>query len=178
MVVSDVDEETETACAGIIEEVQAKESDEEWLEDNFQSTQDESYEVPVPLKKIKIKREVRSPLVQRSRRQSIVYAQDIGSNTLFIPDDPPSVQDEYSVFGEYIAKKMRKFKSPRTRGNLQQAITTMLWQAEYGMYDSSDAVKRILMLPVAKEQSEKRVTSVTQDELEVPGNSDQTEISL
>ncbi|XP_013189944.2 uncharacterized protein LOC106134428 isoform X2 [Amyelois transitella] len=119
-------------------------SDEEWLED-------ETYEPK--RKKVmykKIKREVTTP----PRRQSFVRMMKNEPRPAPSPIVLESYKDEYSVFGEYVANKLRKFRTPRTRGNLQQLITTILWQAEYGAYDSADAVKRLLMYSVQAQEPE------------------------
>ncbi|KAM3962101.1 uncharacterized protein ACR2FA_003787 isoform 2-T2 [Aphomia sociella] len=120
-------------------------SDEEWLEDEQYQTTYEPKRKKVTYRKIK--REVQTPPRRLSYRP-VKY------------DKPPVViennilRDEYSVFGEYVANKLRKFKAPRTRGNLQQLITTILWQAEYGTYDNADSVKRVLMCTVQEPQPE------------------------
>lgn len=169
---SDVEQETEAATAILVRDLH-KESDEEWLEDPFQTAQVDSYEVPRKKRAMKIKREPRSPSSRLSRLQSSqLYDNDLNERTIIIPAEPQPAKDEYSVFGEYIANKMRKFKSPRTRGNLQQVITTMLWQAEYGVYDNSDAVKRILMFPMDVEQSNSNVSSGKRSDEVVDDTSD------
>lgn len=126
-------------------------SAEEWLEeDPYQITHIETFE-PKPkrrrVKYHKVKREIQSPtdlpgFYAAPKPDKIVY------------EEPQVRKDEYSVFGEYVANKLRKIKAPRTRGNLQQLITTLMWQAEYGMYDSAEAVKRVLMISVTSEEPE------------------------
>lgn len=120
-------------------------SAEEWLdEDPYQITHIETFEPKAKRRRLKyrkIKREVQSPtdlpgFYVAPKPDKIIY------------EEPQIRKDEYSVFGEYVANKLRKIKVPRTRGNLQQLITTLMWQAEYGMYDSAEAVKRVLMITV------------------------------
>lgn len=84
------------------------------------------------------------------------YAAPKVSESILYEDQPK--KDEYSVFGEYIGNKLRKFKNPRTIGNLQQLITTILWQAEYGMYDNAEAVKKILLYSAHGTDNEQNVT--------------------
>ncbi|XP_026735641.1 uncharacterized protein LOC113499374 isoform X2 [Trichoplusia ni] len=126
-------------------------TDEEWLEDDpYQITHIETYEPKrKKMKYRKIKREVASPtglpgFYVAPKEKKVVY-------------EDPQKHDEYSVFGEYVANKLRKFKTPRTRGNLQQLITTILWQAEYGLYDNADAVKRVLMYSIQSNEPEPSV---------------------
>ncbi|XP_026763762.1 uncharacterized protein LOC113522281 isoform X2 [Galleria mellonella] len=115
-------------------------SDEEWLEDDhYQTYQPKRKKVAYR----KIKREIQTP----PRRTRETY-RPVKYEKSPVIADITSYRDEYSVFGEYVANKLRKFKVPRTRGNLQQLITTILWQAEYGTYDSANAVKRVLMYSV------------------------------
>lgn len=45
-------------------------------------------------------------------------------------------KDEYSLFGEQIAIKMRKLSSPYTRFVVQNAINNILFEAETGKFDS------------------------------------------
>ncbi|XP_028166321.1 uncharacterized protein LOC114357072 isoform X1 [Ostrinia furnacalis] len=116
-------------------------SDEEWLEEDHYAAVDTTFEPKRKRVYRKIKREVITPPPQR--RSSTYVPHTI--KTPLILDQSTSFRDEYAVFGEYVANKLRKFKGPRTRGNLQQLITTILWQAEYGTYDNADAVKRVLM---------------------------------
>lgn len=114
-------------------------SDEEWLEDETTYTTYEPKRKKMTYRTIK--REVTTP----PRRTSHMRTKPAPAPILI---DSSHLKDEYAVFGEYVANKLRKFKAPRTRGNLQQLITTILWQAEYGTYDSADAVKRLLMYSV------------------------------
>lgn len=126
-------------------------SDEEWLEDPYSNI--DTYEPKRKRVYRKIKREVQSP----PPRVSTYIPQPNRYEKPPVPvliDNQVAMRDEYSVFGEYVANKLRKFKGPRTRGNLQQLITTILWQAEYGAYDNADSVKRVLMYTVQEpEQS-------------------------
>lgn len=128
-------------------------TDEEWLEeDPYQITHIETYEPKrKKMKYRKIKREVASPTGLPG-----FYVAPKAEKTLIFEDSQN--KDEYSVFGEYVANKLRKFKTPRTRGNLQQLITTILWQAEYGLYDNADAVKRVLMYSVQAPEPEPSVS--------------------
>ncbi|XP_037962615.2 uncharacterized protein LOC119690823 isoform X2 [Plutella xylostella] len=148
--------DTETEAETDIEEsnrgsllVERHENDEEWLEDDpYQTGRTESYEPKKKkVKTMKVKREVISPPRRResSYYQSTPLPRKVDREIIY--RDPPPIKDEYSVFGEYVANKLRKFKAPRTRGNIQQLITTILWQAEYGMYDNADSVKRVISIP-------------------------------
>lgn len=120
---------------------ESRATDEEWLDEEQYSS--DIYEPKRKRMYRKIKREVQTP-----PRRTSTYKPTVKYEKSPILIDQYSVKDEYSVFGEYVANKLRKFKVPRTRGNLQQLITTILWQAEYGTYDSADAVKRVLMYTV------------------------------
>ncbi|KAL0818802.1 hypothetical protein ABMA28_008128 [Loxostege sticticalis] len=134
-------------------------SDEEWLEDPYANI--DTYEPKRKRVYRKIKREPQSP----PRRLSTYTPQSVKYDKTPILVDHPISRDEYTVFGEYVANKLRKFKGPRTRGNLQQLITTILWQAEYGAYDNADAVKRVLMFTVQEpEQSNDVETHIVQSE--------------
>ncbi|CAG9568331.1 unnamed protein product [Danaus chrysippus] len=142
--------ENETAHNEVVEEPinivrqmhGSRASDEEWLnEDMYQTV--ETYEPK--LKKMKcrtIKREIASPphVSRYVLHQPTSYPKQ---ERLVI--DNTQRKDEYSVFGEYVGNKLRKFKSNQTRGNVQQLITTILWQAEYGVYDSMETIKRVLL---------------------------------
>ncbi|GBP10172.1 Mariner Mos1 transposase [Eumeta japonica] len=44
-------------------------------------------------------------------------------------------RDQYDAFGDYVARRLRNLKSQNTRSNVQQLMTTMLWQAEFGAYE-------------------------------------------
>ncbi|KAL0868300.1 hypothetical protein ABMA27_007828 [Loxostege sticticalis] len=134
-------------------------SDEEWLEDPYANI--DTYEPKRKRVYRKIKREPQSP----PRRLSTYTPQTVKYDKTPILVDHPISRDEYTVFGEYVANKLRKFKGPRTRGNLQQLITTILWQAEYGAYDNAEAVKRVLMFTVQEpEQSNDVETHIVQSE--------------
>lgn len=120
----------------------ARGSDEEWLNDEIYETV-ETYEPKrKKLKYKQIKREVETPpkLSNYVVRSPVKYQKP----ERIIIDSSPK-KDEYSVFGEYIANKLRKFKGSQTRGNVQQLITTILWQAEYGIYDNMDTVRRVIL---------------------------------
>lgn len=140
-------------------------ADEEWLEEEAYQT----IEAPIKRRRMsykKIKREIESPPRRMSHKpnsyipNSMLYEQP---ERLIIQD--PQKKDEYSVFGEYVANKLRKVKLPKTRGNLQQLITTILWQAEYGMYDTADSVKRVLSFSVNDDDKVKQnVTLITQEQ--------------
>ncbi|KAG6445530.1 hypothetical protein O3G_MSEX003970 [Manduca sexta] len=153
-------DEDNDATINLVKQMHAtRNSDEEWLEDDpYQITHIETYE-PVnnkhkKMKYRRVKREVQSPTglpgfyVAPKQEKTVVYEDKIHG-------------DEYSVFGEYVANKLRKFKTPRTRGNLQQLITTILWQAEYGMYDHADSVKRVLMYSVRSPEPEPSTVDYT-----------------
>ncbi|XP_073959174.1 uncharacterized protein isoform X2 [Choristoneura fumiferana] len=141
--------------------------DEEWLEEEaYQTIEPQTKRRRMPYKKIK--REIESPPRRMSHKtnayipNSMLYEQP---ERLIIQE--PQRKDEYSVFGEYVANKLRKVKLPKTRGNLQQLITTILWQAEYGMYDTADAVKRVLSFSVNDDDDkvqQNTVTLVTQEQ--------------
>ncbi|XP_059051049.1 uncharacterized protein LOC131845911 isoform X1 [Achroia grisella] len=120
-------------------------SDEEWLvDDQYQTTY-----TPTSKKVLyrKIKREVQTP-PRRLPSRPVNYEKSpvVIENTIY--------RDECSVFGEYVANKLRKLKVSRTRSNLQQLITTILWQAEYGTYDNANTVKRVLMHSVQESELE------------------------
>ncbi|XP_028037308.1 uncharacterized protein LOC114248301 isoform X3 [Bombyx mandarina] len=161
---SDLEEEDNDATINLVKQMHgSQQSDEDWLvDDPYEITHIETYEPKPKRKKMKyrpIKREVQSPTglpgfyVAPKSDRKIIYEES-------------KRQDEYTVFGEYIANKLRKFKMPKTRGNLQQLITTILWQAEYGMYDSADSVKRVLMHSVQTNTSEScTVEFVAQDSI-------------
>ncbi|CAB3228098.1 unnamed protein product [Arctia plantaginis] len=149
---SDNADEGNDATINLVRQMHAENhTDEEWLEDDpYQITHIETYEpTKKKMKYSKIKREVASPTGLPG-----FYVAPKASKT-FIYDD--TKKDEYSVFGQYVANKLRKFNSPRTRGNLQQLITTILWQAEYGLYDNADAVKRVLMYSIESPEPEPSV---------------------
>lgn len=137
-------------------------TDEEWLEDDpYQITHIETYEPKrKKMKYRKIKREVASPTglpgfyVAPKAEKTVIY-------------EDTQKKDEYSVFGEYVANKLRKFKTPRTRGNLQQLITTILWQAEYGLYDNAEAVKRVLMYSIQTPEPEPPVPETVDFESQI-----------
>ncbi|KAJ8711901.1 hypothetical protein PYW08_008855 [Mythimna loreyi] len=155
---SDVDrDEGNDATINLVRQMHAGNTDEEWLEDDpYQITHIETYEPKrKKMKYRKIKREVASPTGLPG-----FYVAPKAEKTVIYEDSQK--KDEYSVFGEYVANKLRKFKTPRTRGNLQQLITTILWQAEYGLYDNADAVKRVLMYSIQNPEPEPE-PSVTVD---------------
>lgn len=118
-------------------------SDEEWLNDDLYEPV-ETYEPQRKrMKYRKIKQEVQSP----SAKPKFVVRHN---NTNYqkperIIIDGNQRKDEYSVFGEYVGNKLRKMNNVLARGNVQQLITTILWQAEYGLYDNMETVKRVLL---------------------------------
>lgn len=141
---SDSDADDDNTTLDLVRQMHGEQqSDEEWLdEDPYQITHIETYE-PKPKRKRKyrtIKREVPSPTGLPG-----YYTIPKADKVLF---EDVNNKDEYSVFGEYVANKIRKVKTPRTRGNLQQLITTILWQAEYGLYDDVETVRRVLLMNV------------------------------
>ncbi|CAK1545431.1 unnamed protein product [Leptosia nina] len=113
-------------------------SDEEWLnEDVFETV--EAYQ---PQKKRRmsyksIKREVTSP-----QPLTTSYSRPTPTTKRVIINNR---RDEYQTFGEYVGNKLRKFKNNETRSNVQQLITTILWQAEYGVYNNMETIKRVLL---------------------------------
>lgn len=144
-------------------------SDEEWLNDDLYETV-ETYEPQRKrMKYRKIKREIPSPpakpkYVVRNTTSSYQKPERI------IIDGGPR-KDEYSVFGEYIGNKLRKMNNPQARCNVQQLITTILWQAEYGLYDSMETVKRVLLhsvqeMEVSQPNVEQIIVQESQEELE------------
>lgn len=158
---SDNADEGNEATINLVRQMHAgNNSEEEWLEDDpYQITHIETYEpTKKKMKYRKIKREVASPTGLPG-----FYVAPKPSKT-FIYDD--SKKDEYSVFGQYVANKLRKFSSPRTRGNLQQLITTILWQAEYGLYDNAEAVKRVLMYSIQSPAPEPSVQTEYEPQLQ------------
>lgn len=44
-------------------------------------------------------------------------------------------RDDYSVFGEHVANKIRKLSNPRTQATVQHLICNMLFDAEMGRLD-------------------------------------------
>ncbi|KPJ01291.1 PREDICTED: uncharacterized protein LOC106121907 [Papilio xuthus] len=124
-------------------------SDEEWLEDEWIETYEPKQN---KVKYRRVKREVTTPTSPKSVRS---YAFNRKPST-YKPNTHPRLntvttevrKDEYAVFGEYIGNKLRKFKSYQTSVNVQQLITTILWQAEYGVYDNIESVKRIVLSTV------------------------------
>lgn len=48
-------------------------------------------------------------------------------------------RDEYDLFGEQIAYKLRKLQNDRVRSNVQHIINTVLWEAALGRYDNYEA---------------------------------------
>ncbi|XP_059051847.1 uncharacterized protein LOC131846530 isoform X2 [Achroia grisella] len=129
--------------------------DEEWLEDDQYQTTYEPKRKKLLYKKIK--REVRTP------PRKVPY-RPAKNEKRHVVMDGTSYRDEYTVFGDYVANKLRKFKTPHTRGNLQQLITTMLWQAEYGMYDDANSVKKVLMYSIQDSEAETSLINNIQDE--------------
>ncbi|CAH2095774.1 unnamed protein product [Euphydryas editha] len=121
----------------------SRNSDEEWLNDDLYETI-ETYEPKRKRMKYKsIKREVQSPPLSVPKyvvKNSTPYKKP---ERIFIDSSPK--KDEYSVFGDYVANKLRKLKNSQARGNVQQLISTILWQSEYGLYDSMDTIKRVLL---------------------------------
>ncbi|CAF4920319.1 unnamed protein product [Pieris macdunnoughi] len=109
-------------------------SNEEWLNDDAFDSVTETYTKPQKKRKIyrKIKQEVISPPPTTFEPKKQIIIQN-------------NRRDEYHAFGEYVSNKLRKFDNNQTRSNIQQLITTILWQAEYGVYDNMDTVKRILL---------------------------------
>ncbi|XP_021183284.3 uncharacterized protein LOC110371384 isoform X2 [Helicoverpa armigera] len=158
---SDVDQEGNEATINLVQQMHAVASDEEWLEeDPYQITHIETYEPKrKKMKYRKIKREVASP----TGLPGFYVAPKAEKTVIF---DDSHKKDEYSIFGEYVANKLRKFKSPRTRGNLQQLITTILWQAEYGLYDDAEAVKRVLMYSIQAPEPEPALNVDMQSQLQ------------
>ncbi|XP_032522308.1 uncharacterized protein LOC116773871 isoform X2 [Danaus plexippus] len=142
--------ENETTVTEVVEEPinivrqmhGSRASDEEWLnEDMYQTV--ETYEPKKKKMKYRtIKREVSSP---PHVSKYVVHSPASYPKQERIVIDNSQRKDEYSVFGEYVGNKLRKFKSNQTRGNVQQLITTILWQAEYGVYDSMETIKRVLL---------------------------------
>lgn len=149
-----VDREDNEATLNLVRQMHDNNgSDEEWLEDEYNN----STEIYEPKRKKTIYRKIKREVVTPPRRSSNYYAvasAKAEKSHVMIND---SRKDEYSVFGEYIANKLRKFKAPRTRGNIQQLITTLLWQAEYGIYDDADAVKRVLLSSVQDIEPEQTI---------------------
>lgn len=127
-------------------------SDEEWLEDDWAHV--DSFEPKRRKMKYRtIKREVKSPTPTKkhflfNRKPSVIKQISRPPQPGCITLDSPPKKDEFSVFGEYIGNKLRKFKSYQTSVNVQQLITTILWQAEYGVYDNMESVKRIVLSTV------------------------------
>ncbi|CAK1594114.1 unnamed protein product [Parnassius mnemosyne] len=140
-------------------------SDEEWLEDDW-THQVETYEPKRKMKYKQIKRELTSPIPTKryiySRKPSVTKSHQQPGR---IPVENFTKKDEFSVFGEYIGNKLRKFKSYQTSVNVQQLITTILWQAEYGVYDNMESVKRVVLSTVQEMDTSQHVTP---EEIQVP----------
>lgn len=122
----------------------SRNSDEEWLNDDLYETI-EAYNEP-KRKRVKyrtIKREAQTPPLSVPKyvvRNSTPYTKP----ERIVIDGSPR-KDEYSVFGDYVANKLRKLKNSQSRGNVQQLISTILWQSEYGLYDNMDTIKRVIL---------------------------------
>lgn len=155
-----VDREDNEATLNLVRQMhETHGSDEEWLEDEYNAP----VEIFEPKRKKTIYRKIKREVVTPPRRSSNYYAvtSTKADKQNFVISD--SRKDEYSVFGEYIANKLRKLKTPRTRSNIQQIVTTILWQAEYGLYDDADAVKRILLTSVQDAEPEPRIVLQSHD---------------
>lgn len=152
-------EETEATLNLVRQMHDTQGSDEEWLEDEYNN----AAEIFEPKRKKSMYRKIKREIVTPPRHSSNYYtlAKSKAEKQHVIINDPR--KDEYSVFGEYIANKLRKFKAPRTRGNIQQLITTILWQAEYGLYDDAEAVKRVLMSSVQVIEPEQTIVLQAHD---------------
>lgn len=139
--------EDNEATINLVRQIHNPGSDEEWLEEDYHTV--ESFQ---PKRKQVQYRKIKRELVSPPRAAHTVNYNRTAPKSDNIEHVIVSAKkDEYSVFGEYIANKLRKFNTPRTRGNIQQLITTILWQAEYGVYDDPESVKHILMQPVQVE---------------------------
>ncbi|XP_034835936.1 uncharacterized protein [Maniola hyperantus] len=148
--------ETNEEPLNIVRQIHAdRASDEEWLNDEIYETVD----YQPKRKKMKyrtIKREVQSPPPSAPKYRVIqnpVYSKPLPERVV-VPIDSSPRKDEYCVFGEYVGNRLRKFKNPQVRGNVQQLISTILWQAEYGLYDSMETVKRVLLHSVQEMEVE------------------------
>lgn len=111
--------------------------------DKESPTQEEWLEIPFEAITEKPKRELKRKIKQEYNESPIHTSYYMPTKQRSNVDIEDRRKDEYSTFGEYIANKLRKVKSPRTRGNIQQIITTVLWQAESGAYDHTDSVKNL-----------------------------------
>ncbi|XP_045454724.1 uncharacterized protein LOC123664170 isoform X1 [Melitaea cinxia] len=122
----------------------SRNSDEEWLNDDLYETI-ETYEPKRKRVKYRtIKREVQTP--PRSVPKYVVRnSTSYKKPERIVIDSSSPKKDEYSVFGDYVANKLRKLKNSHSRGNVQQLISTILWQSEYGLYDNMDTIKRVLL---------------------------------
>ncbi|XP_072933185.1 uncharacterized protein [Epargyreus clarus] len=139
----------------LVRQMHNRGSDEEWLEEEVYPNID-SYEPKRKKVKVKhIKREIQSPPPRRSSNYIFQSPKTYPKPERIVIDNS-SKRDEYSVFGDYVANKLRKFKGPQTKGNIQQLITTILWQAEYGMYDNMESVKRIILHSVQEMVTEEQ----------------------
>lgn len=139
-------------------------SDEEWLEDEWIET----YEPNNRVKYRRVKREVTTPTSPKSVR-SYAFNRKPTTKAQGRLTAVAAKKDEYSVFGEYIANKLRKFKSYQTSVNVQQLITTILWQAEYGVYDNIESVKRIVLSTVQEMDTTHNNTNNETVEVSVDG---------
>ncbi|XP_045779232.1 uncharacterized protein LOC123876878 isoform X2 [Maniola jurtina] len=133
--------ETNGEPLNIVRQMQA--SDEEWLNEEIYETVD--YKPKRKKKYRTIKREVLTPPPSAPKYrvvQNPAYSKPMPECVVV---DKSQKKDEYCVFGEYVGNRLRKFKNPQVRGNVQQLISTILWQAEYGLYDNMETVKRVLL---------------------------------
>lgn len=143
-------------------------SDEEWLEDDW--TTDTFEPKRRKMKYRTIKREIKSPTPTKknyhyNHKPSVIKQISRPPQPGCITLDSPLKKDEFSVFGEYIGNKLRKFKSYQTSVNVQQLITTILWQAEYGVYDNMESVKRIVLSTVKEMDT---IQNMSHEEIQVP----------
>lgn len=122
-----------------IDELQQKMSDEEWLDDTY-----ETIDYKPKNKKMKLRKRVRRKIQSDpSTRRTNVFQSPIKQEKSDHASKVEGVKnkDKFSTLGEYIAYKLRSLENTQTINNVQQIITTILWQAEYGIYDDNNAVR-------------------------------------
>ncbi|CAH2232887.1 uncharacterized protein LOC120633917 isoform X1 [Pararge aegeria] len=137
----------------IVRQMHGRASDEEWLNEEVYETVD--YQPKRKKTKYRtIKREICSPPPSTPKYRVVpnhTYAKPLPER---VSVESSQRKDEYSVFGEYVGNRLRKFRHPQVRGNVQQLITTILWQAEYGIYDNIETVKRVILHSVQEMEVE------------------------
>ncbi|XP_050679592.1 uncharacterized protein LOC126975632 isoform X1 [Leptidea sinapis] len=152
-----VDDDTQ-ATINLVKQMEDANTDEEWLNDEMFETVECG---PQPKKRYRhIKRETGSP---RLIPTYSLKSTELPKKQIVINNS----KDEYTAFGEYVSNKLRKFTNNQTKSNIQQLITTILWQAEYGIYDSMETVKRIILHSVQEMGDHSKPMQAEHDLIEV-----------